>query len=549
MVARVSGRWMLGVAALGAALVALSGAALAVPAMAALPPGCAEASSVVTCTFSSTGGEQTFTVPTGVASVHVVAVGAPGGTSFFGRAPGGLGAVIAGDLSVTPDGTLFVEVGGAPTSSAECATNQVCNGGFNGGGSTPVFGAGGGGASDVRTESSSTADTLSSRLLVAAGGGGGGDDFGGCAGGAGGNAGANGTAGPSCGSAGGGFGGAGTPIAGGAGGSPTGAAGSLGIGGSAGTGGGGGGGLFGGGGGGDSSAGGGNSFGGAGGGGGGSNLVPSGGSASTDTTGVPSVTVSYAVPTVQVSPPALSFPTQAGSTLSAWQTVTITNAGAASLDVTGLTFSGSDAHDYLITSDGCLGSIAPAATCQIGVGFAPQAQGARTASLVIATNDPNSPASVSLSGTGGPLPQGATGPAGPPGAIGATGPRGSTGATGPTGAIGPRGPAGKIELVVCHATVKKVRSHGHTRKTTIEKCSARLVSGTVKFTLHRGGVHASVSRAGIVYATGTAVAVGHGRWQLLLQQRRRTPAGSYTLTLRGGRFGRSTVRRTRMTLS
>ena len=82
----------------------------------------------------------------------------------------------------------------------------------------------------------------------------------------------------------------------------------------------------------------------------------------------------------------------------------------------------------------------------------------------------------------------------------------------------------------------------------MEKCSARLVSGTVKFTLHRGGVHASVSRAGVVYATGTAVAMGHGGWQLLLQQRRRTPAGRYTLTLRGHRVGSPTLRRTRITL-
>jgi hypothetical protein len=337
----------------------------------------------------------------------------------FGAASGGRGAVVAGDLSVTPGGTLYVEVGGGPTSTG-CGDGQLCNGGFNGGGSTPVFGAGGGGASDVRTESDSTADTLSSRLLVAAGGGGGGDDLGPCAGGAGGDAEADGIAGSFCGSAAGGFGGAATTSAGGPGGSPTGATGSLGIGGSAGTGGGGGGGLFGGGGGGDNSSIGGGDLGGGGGGGGGSNLVPSGGSASIDTTGVPTVTVSYAVPTVQFSPPALSFPTQAESTLSAWQTVTITNAGGASLAVTGVTFDGSDPHDYLITSDGCLGSIAPAATCQIGVGFAPQAQGARSASLVIATNDPNSPASVSLSGTGGPLPQGATGPAGPPAALGAT---------------------------------------------------------------------------------------------------------------------------------
>jgi hypothetical protein len=39
---------------------------------------CSTTSSTTTCTFSPTGAEDTFVVPDGVSSVHVVATGAPG---------------------------------------------------------------------------------------------------------------------------------------------------------------------------------------------------------------------------------------------------------------------------------------------------------------------------------------------------------------------------------------------------------------------------------------------------------------------------------------
>ena len=419
MLARVRGRG-LGLLAATAGLLGVSVIAFVGSAAAALPSGCSEVGSTVTCTFASTGSEQAFAVPEGVGSVQVVAVGAAGGTSVFGGAAGGRGAVVDGDLTGTSGQTLYVEVGGAPGSSG-CATGQVCQGGFNGGGSTPYFGAGGGGASDVRTVSSSDAGTLASRLLVAAGGGGAGDNSGRCSpGGAGGDAGASGSNGPSCGLTGGTGGEAGTPP-GGAGGVPGGGPGGLGVGGSAGTGGGGGGGLYGGGGGGNSNAGGGN-FGAAGGGGGGASLVPTAGSVAVNTTNLPpGVTISYEAPTVQASPSSLSFATQAQSTLSAPQTVTVTNTGLGQLVVTGLAFAGTDPQDYVVTSNGCLGQIAPTVSCTIGVSFAPQEQGPSSATLQIASNDPKSPASVTLLGTGGQLPQG------PPGQTGATGQAGQTG--------------------------------------------------------------------------------------------------------------------------
>src|SRR5947209_19217851 len=54
----------------------------------ALPSNCSSSAGTVTCTFASTGSEQTFTVPNGVTSVHVVAIGAGGAASIFGGAVG-----------------------------------------------------------------------------------------------------------------------------------------------------------------------------------------------------------------------------------------------------------------------------------------------------------------------------------------------------------------------------------------------------------------------------------------------------------------------------
>jgi hypothetical protein len=79
----------------------------------ALPSNCAASGATVTCTYNS-GSEGTFTVPIAVSSIHVVATGAGGHTTFAG--PGGPGAQVTADLSVTPGSTLYAEVdiGGGP---------------------------------------------------------------------------------------------------------------------------------------------------------------------------------------------------------------------------------------------------------------------------------------------------------------------------------------------------------------------------------------------------------------------------------------------------
>ena len=127
----------------------------------------------VSVTYAPTGAAQSFTVPAGVSSLTVTAVGAAGGDTTGdidgGTSLGGLGAVVTSVVSTTPGDVLSVRVG---SRGADNATGGA--GGWNGGGdggsaSTP--GAGGGGATDLRACSEACTD-LASRLLVAAGGGG-----------------------------------------------------------------------------------------------------------------------------------------------------------------------------------------------------------------------------------------------------------------------------------------------------------------------------------------------------------------------------------------
>jgi hypothetical protein len=249
-----------------------------------------------TCTYNP-AGEDTFTVPFGVTTVHVAAIGGKGGAGSGGGVGGAAGNVSA-DLTVTPGQILYIENGG---NGQDGSPSSPGAGGINGGGpgGGGIGAGGGGGASDVRTSPRSIPNSLNTRLIVGAGGGGGGS--GGSGAGNGGSAGSAGSPGP------GGAGGlAGGSTMGGTGGAPGGANGGFGFGGAGGTagntsqdpcsGGGGGAGYYGGGGG---------SVGpplcpqtpmaslGGSGGGGGSNLVPAGGTASTDTTGIPKITISY----------------------------------------------------------------------------------------------------------------------------------------------------------------------------------------------------------------------------------------------------------------
>ncbi len=388
---------------------------------------------VATTNFACTGSEQFWDVPVGVTSVDVVAIGARGGTGSSSGKVGGAGAVRSGTVPVVPGQRLWIEVGCDGVSPGAGAPGA---GGFNGGGSailsTYSTGGGGGGASDVRTVARLDAGSLASRVIVAAGGGGSGGYSKGGAGGAAGAAGGTGDVA--------GGGGAGTLTAGGL---PNGV---VGVGGAGlafyDGGGGGGGGYYGGGGGGGSgrlpNAG-----GGGGGGGGGSSFFAPQVAAQGTAGGVPgdAPRVSLTYRAVSLSAPSASFGAQPQATLSAPQTVTLTNVGVAPLSITGLVFEGAHPEDFLLSWTDCAGSVAVGASCRLIFRFAPSAAGARTAALSVKTSIGER--TIDLSGSGGELPQG---------------PKGDAGAAGAPGLPGPAGKDGQRVLVAYQATASASRA-------------------------------------------------------------------------------------------
>ena len=110
--------------------------------------------------FSSTGADQTFTVPAGVTRVEVKLWGAGGGSYSAGPpgGPGGAGAFVRANLAVTPGEVLTVIAGAA--SPDDAITRGIV---YGGGGEGGYFGADGGGRSAIRRGTSE---------LVTAGGGG-----------------------------------------------------------------------------------------------------------------------------------------------------------------------------------------------------------------------------------------------------------------------------------------------------------------------------------------------------------------------------------------
>ncbi|HEY3864590.1 MAG TPA: hypothetical protein VGL54_00715 [Solirubrobacteraceae bacterium] len=136
-------------------------------------------------------------------------------------------------------------------------------------------------------------------------------------------------------------------------------------------------------------------------------------------------------------------------------------------------------------------------------------------------------------GTNGTNGSGTNGSSGERGLLGPVGP------VGPAGVQGPAGPAGQVELVTCR-TVKK-------GKKSVQQCTTKLVSGTVKFTAAGSSVRAMLSRHGLVYAAGMAHGT-HGHMSLRLAPVRKLRAGRYTLTLTSGSGRHETIRSEAFTL-
>ncbi len=98
---------------------------------------------------------------------------------------------------------------------------------------------------------------------------------------------------------------------------------------------------------------------------------------------------------IRVTPTALAFGNQAINTTSGVRNVTVANTGGSPLVVSGVTVTNAS---YLLTN-GCT-TVAPGASCTIGVRFRPTTTGAKPATLSIGHNAAGSPTVVALTGTG-----------------------------------------------------------------------------------------------------------------------------------------------------
>jgi hypothetical protein len=75
-----------------------------------------------------------------------------------------------------------------------------------------------------------------------------------------------------------------------------------------------------------------------------------------------------------------------------------------------------------------------------------------------------------------------------------------------------------------------------------------LISGTVKFTTAGASARATLSRNGVVFASGASLPSASGSSMLVLNDRHPLRSGSYTLSVRTRHGQRWIVRRTRISL-
>jgi hypothetical protein len=111
-----------------------------------------------------------------------------------------------------------------------------------------------------------------------------------------------------------------------------------------------------------------------------------------------------ATPEITVTPTSLAYGTVPVGTASTLQPVTVRNDGTADLVSGTVTLGGANPDQFKMApaNDLCSGqTLAPAATCTLGIRFKPTSTGAKTASVVIPSNDADEPTvNVSLTGTG-----------------------------------------------------------------------------------------------------------------------------------------------------
>jgi hypothetical protein len=93
------------------------------------------------------------------------------------------------------------------------------------------------------------------------------------------------------------------------------------------------------------------------------------------------------------------FPDTLVGTDSLAQTLTVTNAGGAPLNVASVSVTGDDTGEFALSANACdHTALAPGAACTVTVAFAPAQTGSFSASLVVASDSASSPDTIALSG-------------------------------------------------------------------------------------------------------------------------------------------------------
>lgn len=105
-------------------------------------------------------------------------------------------------------------------------------------------------------------------------------------------------------------------------------------------------------------------------------------------------------PVAALSSASLSFASQDVGSTSAAQTVTLNNPGRAQLATSSISIGGANGSDFAANTGTCLSGVAPGANCTLNFTFTPSASGPRAGLLSITDNAGNSPQTVALSGMG-----------------------------------------------------------------------------------------------------------------------------------------------------
>jgi Beta-propeller repeat/Abnormal spindle-like microcephaly-assoc'd, ASPM-SPD-2-Hydin len=114
------------------------------------------------------------------------------------------------------------------------------------------------------------------------------------------------------------------------------------------------------------------------------------------------VTLSGTGTYVQLTPTSVNFGNQPVGTTSLAKKITLSNKGDVAVNITGISFTGTNASDFAETKNTCGTSVAAGASCFIGVSFTPAATGTRSAQVAVSDNGGGSPQTVGLTGTGTP---------------------------------------------------------------------------------------------------------------------------------------------------